>query len=366
MLAHSLLWGVLLSFSHFKRPFHTSTTTKIQEENIEILVLDPPPSLAPLPKKKVRQVVEQIDSKDKRKPKEAKYLSAENQSVEKETRAKTIGDFNNEAGKGVSNNTRSQPPPKKQNPSFAPLKVAKEVPQKSTTAAPLQPPHITTAPQTSTQKPTVTKPKPPPLKNSNRLNLQANDLPTVTSPPPSLQDLLPKVNLQSHKTSPPSTPPPRPTPSTNANANAESSDQPLLQKGKSGRESASRDYLKDKEKGLQTLLNTREFAFYTYYQRIRNKIQFLWEPAIEQKIRHLFRQGRRIASTQNHITKVMIVLNHQGQLEKVQVLERSSWRDLDSAAVEAFRAAEPFPNPPKGIVEKDGKIRIRWDFILEV
>ncbi len=364
MLAHSLLWGVLLSFSHFKRPFHTSTTTKIQEENIEILVLDPPPSLAPLPKKKVRQVVEQINSKDKRKPKEAKYLSAENQSVEKETRAEKVGDFNNEAGKGVSNNTRSQspPPPKKQNPSPAPPRVAKEVPQKSTpTTPPPQPPHITTTPETSTQKPTVTKPQPPPpLKNSNRLSLQANDLPTVTSPPPSLKDLLPKVNLQAHKTSPPSTPPPTPS------ANAESSDQPLIQKGKSGRESASRDYLKDKEKGLQTLLNTREFAFYTYYQRIRNKIQFLWEPAIEQKVRHLFRQGRRIASTQNHITKVMIVLNHQGQLEKVQVLEKSSWRDLDSAAVEAFRAAEPFPNPPKGIVEKDGKIRIRWDFILEV
>jgi protein TonB len=39
--------------------------------------------------------------------------------------------------------------------------------------------------------------------------------------------------------------------------------------------------------------------------------------------------------------------------------------DLDSAAVEAFRQAAPFPNPPKGMVEADGTIKIRWDFVLE-
>ena len=44
---------------------------------------------------------------------------------------------------------------------------------------------------------------------------------------------------------------------------------------------------------------------------------------------------------------------------------QSGVTDLDEAAMEAFKQAAPFPNPPKGIVEKDGRIRIRWDFILE-
>jgi len=52
-------------------------------------------------------------------------------------------------------------------------------------------------------------------------------------------------------------------------------------------------------------------------------------------------------------------------LIKVQVIGRSGIQDLDDAAVEAFKAAAPFPNPPKGIVDEDGTIRIRWDFILE-
>jgi protein TonB len=58
-------------------------------------------------------------------------------------------------------------------------------------------------------------------------------------------------------------------------------------------------------------------------------------------------------------------LDKRGILSKVQVLSSSGARDLDEAAVEAFQAAAPFPNPPAGIVEKDGMIRIRWDFVLE-
>jgi protein TonB len=50
---------------------------------------------------------------------------------------------------------------------------------------------------------------------------------------------------------------------------------------------------------------------------------------------------------------------------RVQVVGESGVKDLDDAAVEAFRAAEPFPNPPKGIVDADGTIKINWDFILE-
>ena len=37
----------------------------------------------------------------------------------------------------------------------------------------------------------------------------------------------------------------------------------------------------------------------------------------------------------------------------------------DQYSVDAFQKAGPFPNPPKGIVEDDGFVRIRWDFILK-
>ena len=129
--------------------------------------------------------------------------------------------------------------------------------------------------------------------------------------------------------------------------------------------SATDDHLKDVRTGMQTMLSTREFVYYTYYNRIKDKLRQYWQPKIKEKVERIFRQGRTIASTGDKITKVIIVLDGQGILQKVQVLGPSGVTDLDDAAVEAFRAAAPFPNPPKGIIESDGTIKIRWDFILE-
>jgi len=129
--------------------------------------------------------------------------------------------------------------------------------------------------------------------------------------------------------------------------------------------SQTNDFLKDTPPSLETVLNTREFKFYSYYQRIRGQIRQYWEPSIREKIKTIFASGRSIASEHDHITRLIIVLDRNGELLKVQVVGESGTKDLDDAAVEAFRAAAPFPNPPKGIVDQDGTIKISWDFILE-
>lgn len=134
---------------------------------------------------------------------------------------------------------------------------------------------------------------------------------------------------------------------------------------KSAQASQTDDYLRDLEQSAETMLNTREFKYYTYYSRIRRQLSQYWEPKVRDKLTRMFRQGRRIASDQDHVTKLLIVLNKQGTLMKVQVLTASGVNDLDDAATEAFRSAAPFPNPPKGIVEDDGTVKIRWDFVLE-
>ncbi len=132
-----------------------------------------------------------------------------------------------------------------------------------------------------------------------------------------------------------------------------------------GRPSQTDDYLKDVEVGMQTLLSTREFVYYSYYARIKEKIRQHWEPTVRAKVNVIYKQGRTIASASDRITQVVVVLDANGTLLQVEIIGQSGVHDLDQAAVEAFQAAAPFPNPPKGIVEGDGKIRIRWDFILE-
>lgn len=132
-----------------------------------------------------------------------------------------------------------------------------------------------------------------------------------------------------------------------------------------GESSKSSDYLKDIQQGLETQLNTKEYKYYGYYSRIRKQLSHYWEPKVREKLSVMFRQGRSIATATDRITKLLIILNPAGTLVNVQMLSESGVQDLDEAAIEAFRSAAPFPNPPKGIVDPDGTVKIRWDFILE-
>ncbi len=125
------------------------------------------------------------------------------------------------------------------------------------------------------------------------------------------------------------------------------------------------DYLKNTTPSLETLLSTKQFIYYTYYQRIRSRIRQYWAPCVRKQVLKIFAEGRTIASTEDHITRVIIVLDRNGNLVKVEVVGQSGIKELDDAAVEAFREAAPFPHPPKGIVGRDGYIRINWDFIRQ-
>ena len=139
----------------------------------------------------------------------------------------------------------------------------------------------------------------------------------------------------------------------------------LRQIASSQEASTSTDKLDNVDQTLMTQLNTREYKYYGYYTRIRQQLNQWWQPKVQEKVSKLMSKGRTIAATANKNTKVIIVLNNTGSLIKVQVLGASGVRELDDAAVEAFRQAAPFPNPPKGLVDVDGTIKIRWDFIVE-
>lgn len=131
-----------------------------------------------------------------------------------------------------------------------------------------------------------------------------------------------------------------------------------------GEQSTTNDNLNAKD-DLITRLNTKEYKYYGYYHRIKIQLNQWWQPKIREKVTKMMSQGRTIASEENKTTRLIIVLNPAGTLVKVQVLAESGVRDLDEAAIEAFRSAAPFPNPPKGIVDSDGTIKIRWDFVIE-
>ncbi len=143
--------------------------------------------------------------------------------------------------------------------------------------------------------------------------------------------------------------------------------QPLGQEnnGPNGRPSQTDDYIKDVDVGIQTLLSTNEFVYFSYYNRIKEQLRQHWEPSVRQRVKMIYKQGRSVASAKDLITQVQITLNKDGALVKVEVLNQSGIQALDEAAIEAFKEASPFPNPPQGMIESDGTVRLRWDFILE-
>lgn len=127
---------------------------------------------------------------------------------------------------------------------------------------------------------------------------------------------------------------------------------------------ATNDYLKDVKDGDRTMLSTKEFVYFGYYQRIRKRLEVAWNTRLRATLES-YGGGRRLASNQDYVTGVIVVLDRAGQITAVQVLRQSGAQDLDQAAVDAFNQAGPFPDPPSGIVDENGEIRIRWDFVLQ-
>jgi len=125
------------------------------------------------------------------------------------------------------------------------------------------------------------------------------------------------------------------------------------------------DYIQGLNESDKTALNTREYLFYSYFQRIRDRLDHAWVPILREKLVHYHKAGRQLAADTDHVTKVMVVLNESGEITRVKLVSESGTRDLDDAAVAAFRQAGPFPNPPKGMVDLNHEIQIPWDFILK-
>jgi TonB family protein len=127
--------------------------------------------------------------------------------------------------------------------------------------------------------------------------------------------------------------------------------------------SSTNDYIEDVPLGDFTRLNTQEFKFYGFYHRIRSKLEQFWGRNIQEQAEKVFKQGRRIPASDNHVTSLLIKLNSQGEIVNVKVKSTSGIKELDDAAIESFNQAGPFPNPPKEMLV-NGLATIEWGFVV--
>ena len=128
--------------------------------------------------------------------------------------------------------------------------------------------------------------------------------------------------------------------------------------------SASDDYLPGVASGERTILSTREFRYFSYYNRIKELLRQHWKPNIEREVAKLWGKGQMLREHEL-VTRVLVLLDQTGQIQKVSKVGASGVQEIDEVAVQAFIQAAPFPNPPAGLIDTDGFVRINWDFILQ-
>lgn len=123
------------------------------------------------------------------------------------------------------------------------------------------------------------------------------------------------------------------------------------------------DFIEEIPLGEMTQLNTQEFKYFGFYNRIKLQLEQFWGKSINDKARALYRSGRRMPASDNMITSVTVVLDEKGEIVSITINGSSGVRELDHAAVESFKKAGPFPNPPKGLVV-EGRAVIQWGFVV--
>lgn len=127
--------------------------------------------------------------------------------------------------------------------------------------------------------------------------------------------------------------------------------------------SATDDYLKDTVIGAQTILNTEEYKFYAFYARVREALSSQWSLRVREELNQIYAAGGKLMGNEK-ITKIEVRLNARGDLVQARVLTSSGYFELDRAAADAFRAAAPFPHPPKDMINEDDEVSIKWDFVV--
>jgi TonB family protein len=127
--------------------------------------------------------------------------------------------------------------------------------------------------------------------------------------------------------------------------------------------SGTQDALTNVEDGDETALNSKKWRFASFFNRVKRQVAEHWHP--EESYRQRDPTGM-IYGKRNRYTELRIQLKPDGRLGNVAVYQPSGLDFLDDEAIEAFKQAAPFPNPPRQLVEANGLINFGFGFLFDL
>ena len=100
-------------------------------------------------------------------------------------------------------------------------------------------------------------------------------------------------------------------------------------------------------------MKKKDYIYANYFERIKATVYPKWLAMV--RAMPLKRMGH------TYITSILVISDNVGKVLEVSLVSSSGIEGLDSIAIKSMQG-EFFPNPPKGIIDPDGKIRIVWSY----
>jgi TonB family protein len=274
------------------------------------------------------QVVDVPVPREERRPDQAKFLSEHDTTVEKETRK--YGKFDEKARQGdAAGNAPQSKPDSPRQPETTDQRLAMREPQVGRTGRTPGP----NAPEHAPEQPGSHYGAPEP---------------GAPSPDGSLPQLGKLLRTPAGGGASPS-----------SGATLMPSEQQMARAVGSG----SQDALKDIDDGEETALNSKRWKFASFFNRVKKQVADHWHPE------EAYRRGDPTGSvygSKNRLTVLRVQLKPDGSLANVALEQPSGVEFLDDEAIEAFKQAQPFPNPPRQLVDDGGVINFRFGFLFEL
>jgi TonB family protein len=117
------------------------------------------------------------------------------------------------------------------------------------------------------------------------------------------------------------------------------------------------------ETGDETWLQSREFKYATYINRMRSEIGQAWYPRVRDAVRERDPDGSLYLYKERTVV-LGLTIDTGGNVKDLSVMQSSSIDFFDRVAVASVRAAQPFPNPPRGMFHSDEQVRIPFFFTM--
>ena len=122
------------------------------------------------------------------------------------------------------------------------------------------------------------------------------------------------------------------------------------------------DYLPGVEEGNGTFLNTREWKYAGFFNRIMAEVRPNWVRELTSAV-DARDPTRQAFMYKDRETVIAVRLDGKGQVADIRVVQSSGVPFLDDAVVKAWKQSQPFVNVPQGLMNDRGEVAFSAGFI---